>query len=92
MTIPDHASSLVNDGARVTDSFTADMEYEAVYQRARWGEAHDADKSDADWFWLVGWLVGKVMYPGASVDKKRHRLRAAATALMMWDRQIEARR
>jgi hypothetical protein len=54
---------------------------EAEHQRARWGSAHDAGKTDADWYWLVGHLAAKaLMLP----DKRLHHLITTAAALMNW--------
>ena len=74
--------------APVTSDFWQDCLDESRFQDERWPERHDAQKTDADWFWLVGFLAGKVMRPGASVEKKRHRLRALAAVLEHWDRQL----
>lgn len=74
--------------ARVTDDFLADVVDELGFQATRWSLEHDDGKSDADWFWLIGRIVGKVLEPGASVEKRRHRLRAAAAVLVQWDRRL----
>jgi hypothetical protein len=45
--------------------FVKAVQLEAAHQRARWGSDHDAGKTDADWFWLIGYLAGKAMHnPG----------------------------
>jgi hypothetical protein len=42
---------------------------EAAHQRERWGTEHDAGKTDADWFWLIGYLAGKALWnPGDMGD------------------------
>jgi hypothetical protein len=45
--------------------FAKAVQLEAAHQRARWGSDHDAGKTDADWFWLIGYLAGKALHnPG----------------------------
>jgi hypothetical protein len=76
----------------VTDDFAADVAEEAEFQRARWGEAHDADKDDTYWFWTLGHIAGKAIHDeNQTVEKQRHRLRAAAALLLNWDRHIAVR-
>lgn len=54
---------------------------EAAHQRERWGTDHDAGKTDADWFWLVGYLAGKALH---IPEKRLHHLTTAAAALANW--------
>ena len=54
---------------------------EAAHQRERWGTDHDAGKTDADWFWLVGYLAGKALH---KPEKRLHHLITAAAALANW--------
>lgn len=61
---------------------------EAQYQKARWSE-NDAQKTDSDWFWLIGYLVGKAMHDVRS--KRVHHLTAAAAALANWHAAALAR-
>ena len=77
--------------AKVTEDFWGDAAYESGYQRQHWGAEHDAGKSDSEWFWLFSFIVGKVLRPGATIEKKRHRLRAAAGVLFWWDQQLAGR-
>lgn len=46
-----------------TESFDLAVPLESAHQVARWGAAHDAGKSPEDWFWLIGYLAGKVLDP-----------------------------
>ena len=64
-----------------TQDFLAGVAFEAAHQRERWGSPHDEGKSDADWFWLVGYLAGKALHKPA---KRLHHLITAAAALMNW--------
>lgn len=55
---------------------------EAQHQRARWGIEHDAGKLSTDWFWLVGYLAGKVLHAlsvGDAEKAKHHTISTAAT-------------
>jgi len=61
--------------------FIEQVQAEIAYQQTRWSAADDA-KTDSDWFWLVGYLVGKAFH---DVRRKRvHHLVAAAAALGNW--------
>lgn len=45
--------------------FVRAVQLEAAHQRKRWPSEHDAGKTDADWFWLIGYLAGKALHnPG----------------------------
>lgn len=61
--------------------FLAGVRLEAAHQRKRWGTDQDAGKTDADWFWLVGYLAGKAMH---KPEKRLHHLITAAAALFNW--------
>jgi hypothetical protein len=63
------------------NDFLEGVRREAAHQRARWSSAHDAGKTDADWFWLVGYLVGKALNKS---EKRLHHLITAAAALFNW--------
>lgn len=45
-----------------TANFLEAVRTEAAHQRERWGSDQDAGKSDADWFWLIGYLAGKALH------------------------------
>lgn len=47
-----------------TADFLEAVRLEAAHQRARWSAEHDAGKTDADWFWLIGYLGGKAVNAG----------------------------
>lgn len=53
---------------------------EAAHQRVRWA-ATDENKSDAEWFWLVGYLASKALH---FPEKRLHHLITAAAALFNW--------
>ena len=57
---------------------------EAAFQREKWGADGDTGKAEADWFWLIGYLAGKVIRPGASFEKKLHRIVTIAAAARNW--------
>lgn len=82
----------MSDEPPVTADFLTDTAEEAAFQVERWGETHDADKDDSFWFWTLGHIVGKAIHDDAqTVEKQRHRLRAAAALLLNWDRHIAVR-
>ena len=51
--------------------FARGVVLEALHQRQRWGSAHDAGKTPADWFWLLGYLGGKTLHQACEVDRLR---------------------
>lgn len=66
-----------------TDDFMRAVQLEAAHQVKRWGTEHDAGKTPADWFWLVGYLLGKALH---FPEKRRHHLISSAAALLNWFR------
>lgn len=67
-----------------TEDFFAAVRTEAAHQVERWGADHDAGKTDADWFWLIGYLAGKAIHNVRG--KQAHHIIAAAAALLNWHR------
>ncbi|MPS27597.1 MAG: hypothetical protein E2576_11190 [Alcaligenaceae bacterium] len=65
-------------------NFLSGVENEALHQRERWCTSGDAGKSDADWFWLIGYLAGKAIRPDASVEKRLHHIITTAAACLNW--------
>ena len=64
-----------------TDDFLEAVRLEAAHQQERWGSEHDAGKTDADWFWLVGHLAGKAI---TKPEKQLHHIITTAAALLNW--------
>jgi hypothetical protein len=69
-----------------TDEFFEAVRLEAAHQVERWGTAHDAGKTPADWFWLIGYLAGKALHDVRG--KAAHHVIAAAAALLNWHRSL----
>lgn len=69
-----------------SNDFLRAVSTEAEHQRQRWGSDHDAGKTPADWFWLVGYLAGKALHAHASgnVEKAEHHIITTAAALANW--------
>jgi hypothetical protein len=61
--------------------FLKAVENEALHQRDRWGSDGDAGKTDADWFWLVGYLAGKALH---KPEKVLHHIITTAAACLNW--------
>jgi hypothetical protein len=88
------ADALVDEVSRLraerdtphTRSFLRAVELEALHQRERWGTEHDAGKTPADWFWLLGYLAGKALSAavGGNTEKALHHTVSSAAALMNW--------
>jgi DNA repair exonuclease SbcCD ATPase subunit len=68
------------DNPEIND-FLEGVRREAAHQRARWGSDHDTGKTDADWFWLIGYLAGKALHKS---EKRLHHLITTAAALFNW--------
>ncbi len=70
--------------------FMAGVPMEAAHQRERWGSDHDAGKTAADWFWLVGYLAGKALHASTQgrEEKALHHLITTAAALANWHSAI----
>lgn len=64
--------------------FAKAVQLEAAHQRARWGSDHDAGKTDADWFWLLGYLGGKALRADDGIEKQLHRIITVAAAACNW--------
>jgi hypothetical protein len=64
-----------------TAEFLRAVKLEAVHQRERWGSEHDTGKTDADWFWLSGYLAGKALH---KPEKQVHHIITTAAALLNW--------
>jgi len=64
-----------------TADFLEAVNLEAAHQRLRWPSETDAGKTDADWFWLIGFLAGKAL---SKPEKQLHHIITTAAALMNW--------
>lgn len=92
----DRLEALINNPH--TTDFLEAVRLEAAHQRERWGTEHDAGKTDADWFWLIGHLAGKALHAAMLVDhgdisarlrstmieKSLHHIITTAAALLNW--------
>lgn len=67
--------------------FFAAVKNEASHQVERWKSSHDEGKTDGDWFWLIGYIAGKVLWPDADNAKQRHRIIAIAAVAYNWWRR-----
>lgn len=61
--------------------FIVAVEREALHQRDRWGSDHDAGKTDADWFWLIGYVAGKALH---KPEKRLHHIITTAAVCLNW--------
>lgn len=67
-----------------TADFMQAVQLEAAHQRERWATEHDAGKTGADWFWLIGYLAGKAIRPDATLEKCLHHIITTAAACLNW--------
>lgn len=76
------------------EDFAKAIQIEAVHQRARWGEKHDASKSPHDWAAVLVHLLGKAInaaWAGDSEKFKHHIITIAATCNNWHARVTETR-
>lgn len=68
------------------NDFLRAVSTEAEHQRQRWHCSHDAGKTPADWFWLIGYLAGKALHAHAAGDpaKAEHHVITTAAACANW--------
>lgn len=80
----DRLNGIINTPKK--DDFLRAVSTEAEHQRQRWGSDHDAGKTPADWFWLVGYLAGKALHAHTTgdTDKAEHHVITTAAALANW--------
>ena len=64
-----------------TADFIEAVQLEAAHQKERWASEHDAGKTDADWFWLIGYLAGKALN---KPEKQLHHIITTAAACLNW--------
>lgn len=69
--------------------FVSAVTNEALHQREKWGVDIDGGKTDADWFWLIGYLAGKALHNPAKddmepVSARLHRIITVAAAAANW--------
>lgn len=74
-----------------TEEFLASVKLEAAYQRQKFGDAHDRNKSAENWFWLVGYLAGKCLRSVIVGDshKALHHTISSGAALANWYEAIK---
>lgn len=73
-----------------TDDWINGVVREAAHQQGRWPSDHDAGKTPADWFWLLGYLAGKALHAAVdgNIERLKHHTISAAAALLNWHRQV----
>ncbi|WP_216675108.1 hypothetical protein [Paraburkholderia elongata] len=84
----DRLSAIINSPQ--SNDFLRAVSTEAEHQRQRWGSEHDAGKTPADWFWLLGYLGGKALhaYAAGNADKAEHHVITTAAACANWHRNM----
>ncbi len=89
-------ADLVNDvvsallDAAVYKDFLLGVKVEAMHQRRRWSEEHDAGKEPQDWFWLLGYLAGKALKAvnDDNLDLAKHHTISSAAMLLNWHARL----
>lgn len=72
-----------------TGDFLRGAMVEAAYQRETWPQ-QDRLKSNADWFWTLGYITGKAVKE-TDDEHVLHHIEAAAALLANWHRAVKAR-
>lgn len=72
-----------------TADFIESVRLEAAHQQTRWGAEHDVGKTDADWFWLIGYLAGKALH---KPEKRLHHIITTAAACLNWHAHLTGHR
>jgi len=75
----------------ITDDWLEGVRIEAAHQQERWGAEHDAGKTPADWFWLLGYLGGKALSSAmvGNIAKAQHHTISSGAALLNWWRALD---
>lgn len=73
-----------------TNDWFKSVRLEAGHQNFTRDSKHDAGKTPADWFWLIGYLAQKAMtaHQEGEVNKARHHTISTAAVLLNWFRAI----
>lgn len=81
----DHARLVAIINTPQSGDFLRAVSIEAEHQLRRHG-AHDAGKTPADWYWLIGHLAGKALHAITAGDRAKfeHHLITTAGALKNW--------
>lgn len=84
----DQLHALINNP--LTEDFLHAVRVEVGHQIQRWGTVHDRAKEPADWFWLVGYLAGKLLASHIAGDshKALHHTISTAAVLANWHAHI----
>jgi len=77
-----------------TRDFVEGAVKEAGHQRKRWGEDHDANKTDEDWLWVIAYLTTKATqaFRYGDHEKGLHYIITTAAACSNWHRRREGQR
>lgn len=76
--------------APIIDDWFVGVRMEAAHQQERYGSNNDNGKTPMDWFWLIGYLAGKIVASIYASDKAKakHHTISAGAALFNWWRAI----
>lgn len=68
------------------NDFVRGVLIEAAHQDDRWGPTHDAVKTPSDWFWLLGYVGGKLLAAAIAgkLYKARHHCITTAAIAYQW--------
>lgn len=74
-------------------NFVDGVQTEMAHQRERWAAEHDEQKTDADWFWLIGYLAGKALNNSLAWEHRKalHHVITVAAVCGNWHAQMIAR-
>lgn len=74
-----------------TASFMDALTLEAAFQIDHWGTAHDEAKLPEDFFWLIGYLAGKLLRSAimGDLEKAKHHTISVAAVCLNWHRRLQ---
>lgn len=77
-------------GTPQLEDFAQAVVSEAAHQRVRWSAEHDGGKTNADWYWLVGYLAGKCLTSALTGNREKalHHVITTAAACANWHASI----
>lgn len=73
-----------------TGEFLRGALVEAAFQREAW-PTQDAQKTGSDWFWTLGFIIGKSLRSDVDDEHKLHHIEAGAALLANWHHAIKTR-
>lgn len=74
-----------------TNDFLEAVRIEIAHQKESGTAAHDSMKSQADWYWLLGYLGGKALHSALAenIEKAKHHTITVAAMCAQWHENLK---